>query len=333
MKSRFFTFILLGLAATASLQAQDEAAAEAKTFTWKSDLSLQFSSSYFSTYQVSGNNNNVTSVIGKFNFLTHWGKGKQSWDNELKTLFGQSYTQIRVEEGNSVLLKRALAKNGDFLGFTTKYGYNIGKSMNVTLLGNLQTQFTAGFRDPFATTKGQIPVRISDFFAPAVTNVALGIDYKPNDDFSIFYSPANWRSTIVSVPELRSAYSVDTIAGVRHEFGSLFSLSLRKELMKNIVYSTKLTLFTNYLKNEKNPEVARPFAVDVQLWQHNLNFQINKYVSASFSANIMYDEDTKFDILTGNKKDGLLAGYKAPRTQYFHNFGIGFGYILSNEKK
>lgn len=331
MNKKNFTLLTL-LVAIWSLSAQD-APTEKGHFTWKSDLSLQFSSSHFSTYQVSGNNNNVSSLIGKFNFNTNWKKGMHNWDNELKTLYGMSTTRIRLEEGASVNLKRANAKNGDLLSFTTKYGYELRKHLNLALLGNLQTQFTAGFKDPFAAAKGESVIMTSDFFAPATTNIGLGLDYKPNADFSVFYSPLDYRATFVRFSDLREGYGVDSSKMARNEFGSFLSLGWRKEIMKNLVYSTKLQLFTNYLKNEKNPNRGRPFAVDVQMWQHTLNLQINKYISASFSANIMYDEDIDFNILSGNKKDGLSSGYKAPRTQYFHNLGIGFGYILSSEKK
>ncbi|MBX7243686.1 MAG: hypothetical protein K1X92_18240, partial [Bacteroidia bacterium] len=102
--------------------------------------------------------------------------------------------------------------------------------------------------------------------------------------------------------------------------------------------STKIQLFTNYLKNKIDPTVNRPLSVDLQLWQHNLTFQVNKYIAATFTANMMYDEDTKFAIMSQDKKNGspvVIDGVvkKGPRFQYFHTLGVGLTYNFTNEKK
>ena len=116
------------------------------------------------------------------------------------------------------------------------------------------------------------------------------------------------------------------------EIGSNLRMSWKQKIMEGIEYSTKLQMFTNYIKNKKHPLAERPGSVDVQLWQNNLTFSFNKYIALNFSANISYDEDDEFDILENNSKTGKETGRVGPRVVYFHNIGLQFNYKFANKK-
>jgi hypothetical protein len=341
--SLLVSMIGLGL----GVMAQDAPVDNEGKFVVKGDASIQFTNSTFSTYQASGANNNANALLGKFNFGTDYKKGKHHWDNGLQLMYGVINQKFVVNDGNSNVYRRVTAKNADLISFTTKYGYELGHHLNLAALGNLQSQFAIGYKDPFVIAQNKQPTVISGFMAPAWINFGIGLDYKPNNDFSVYYSPLNSKITLVRTigslsdslnQALRTSYSVIGDNNMRYELGSLLVASWRKELLKNIVYSTKISLFTNYLKNEQNPGVGRPGAIDVQLWSNSIAMQVNKYISATFTANVMYDEDTKFKILSENKKNGTVVVENgvtktAPRTQYFHTLGVGLTYNFSNDKK
>lgn len=329
MKKSIFTLLSVVLT-FGFVNAQGEAGAWIR----KGDFGLQFTNAVFSTYQSSGNNNNANSLVGKFNYVINWKKDKHSWDNNLNLLYGTIRTTRVVSQGSSNTYQKALTKNGDLINFTTKYGYNLKKDLNFAILGAFQSQFAKGYKDPFADNREVI----SAFLAPGIVNLGMGLEYKPNDDFSIYYAPLNGRMTIVRIDSLRDNYSIVNPDGINKEFGSFLTAAYRKQVMTGIIYSTKIQLFTNYLKNKIDPTVNRPLSVDLQLWQHNLTFQVNKYIAATFTANMMYDEDTKFAIMSQDKKNGspvVIDGVvkKGPRFQYFHTLGVGLTYNFTNEKK
>ncbi|MBX7242346.1 MAG: DUF3078 domain-containing protein, partial [Bacteroidia bacterium] len=269
MKKSIFTLLSVVLT-FGFVNAQGEAGAWIR----KGDFGLQFTNAVFSTYQSSGNNNNANSLVGKFNYVINWKKDKHSWDNNLNLLYGTIRTTRVVSQGSSNTYQKALTKNGDLINFTTKYGYNLKKDLNFAILGAFQSQFAKGYKDPFADNREVI----SAFLAPGIVNLGMGLEYKPNDDFSIYYAPLNGRMTIVRIDSLRDNYSIVNPDGINKEFGSFLTAAYRKQVMTGIIYSTKIQLFTNYLKNKIDPTVNRPLSVDLQLWQHNLTFQVNKYI-------------------------------------------------------
>ncbi|MEP7195902.1 MAG: DUF3078 domain-containing protein [Saprospiraceae bacterium] len=301
-------------------------------FSWSLDASAALASSYFSTYQVSDNSNNFISAILDAEIYLEWIKGKNNWLTDLRTLYGQNHTFIRVEDSVGIAIKGITSKSGDNFSLTTKYGHELSKHLYLTGLGNFQSQFTAAYQDPFAEATGKSHKLISDFLSPAIFNLGLGLDYRPFDGFSLYYSPCNLDILVVQAPGLRSHFNVFDGPAV-FEFGSFLKFDFKKEIMRNISFTTSLQLFTNYLKNKKHPEAERVGSIDVQLWQNSLGFHFNKYFSLTIHTSLMYDEDEHFELFKADKKDGIVTGKTGPRTQYFQNIGLSVGYIFSNNKK
>lgn len=344
MKKIIFTILTMATT-SCSLFAQDKADVPTQkgVFTYKGEGSLNFTSSLFSTYQTSGNSNNTQGAVAKFNFTTNWKKGKHNWDNDLKLMLGglqQTFVVTNTVDsaGNPTSYKKVKAsgKNQDLISFTTKYGYTLTPKLSIAGLGNLQTQFVVGYKDPFVTVFGKEKQVNSGFMAPGLINFGLGLDWKPFKDFSVYYSPVNSKITVCSIDSLRKNFSIYDDQKMRYEFGSFLDLSYRKELFKRIVYSTKLQLFTNYIKSEQvagRDMAGRPGTIDVQLWQNSLSIAATKWLGINFTANMMYDEDTKFDARVDDNKIGLLLGYKGPRTQYNHTLGVGLTYNFHTPEK
>src|SRR5688500_10621521 len=91
-------------------------------------------------------------------------------------------------------------KSDDKIELNSKYGYDAYKNIwSYTLLLNAKTKFAPGYNYPNDS------VKISDFAAPAYVLLALGMDYKPVDYFSVFISPLTAKFTIVTDQDLADA--------------------------------------------------------------------------------------------------------------------------------
>ena len=110
-------------------------------------------------------------------------KDRHSWDNNLDFYLGYVKTT-----------SLGTRKVDDRIDLLSKYGYALNSKLNLSLLGNIRTQFFKGYNYPDANTK----VYTSNFFAPAYALLSPGLDYKPISNLSIFFSPATARWVIVN---------------------------------------------------------------------------------------------------------------------------------------
>ena len=81
----------------------------------------------------------------------------------------------------------------------------------------------------------------------------------------------------------------------------------------NISITSKLDLFSNYLKDPQN--------IDVN-WENLIGLKVNDFITISLNTHLIYDADVK--ILTP-QDDGSVAEGKA-RVQFKEILGIGFMY-------
>ncbi len=263
----------------------------------------------------------LSSISGNanLNLFAHMLDGKNSWDNDLILGYG---LQKQGEDGDVV-------KTDDRIDFSSKYGREAWTpEWYYSALANFRTQFTEGEGNEVTDLDGVTskPV-ISNFLAPAFILTSLGLDYKPNENLTVFISPITAKFTIVNDDILAAggAFGVDpgelgidaegnTIVVTpgsrsRTELGAYFKLGYTTNIMENVNFITKLDLFSNY---------ENPTYIDVN-WDALINLKVNDYITASLGATVLYDHDIK--ILDSDGKVG-------PRTQFRQLFGVGFTYNL-----
>ncbi|PSL22602.1 DUF3078 domain-containing protein [Chitinophaga ginsengisoli] len=237
------------------------------------------------------------SVASNLSAYAFYKKGKNNWDNVLDLAYG--YVNTTSLGGR---------KSDDRIGVTTKYGYEVGKNLYLSALLDLRTQFTDGYLYPSSDTAK--PTLVSRFFAPAYILVSPGLDYKPNDQLSVFFSPVTARYVVVMDDYLaaQGAFGVDTGKHVKNELGAYLTVNWVKTLAKNIVYKTRMDLFSDYKHNPQNIDL---------FWTNSLNLQVNKHISANVSVDMIYDDDVK---VFKNEKTGVMG----PRLQVKQVIGVGF---------
>jgi hypothetical protein len=80
------------------------------------------------------------------------------------------------------------------------------------------------------------------------------------------------------------------------------------EFFKNVSFTTKVDLFSNYSKDPQNIVVN---------WETLIALKVNKYISVNLSTQLIYDDKIKI----ADKKN-----IAKPRIQFKEILGIGFAY-------
>ena len=252
---------------------------------------------------------NSVAVNGLFSVFANMKRGKSVWDNSLNVGYG--------------LLKQG--KNSDFMktddkiDLLSKYGQEAFKNFYYAALLNFKTQMTAGYNYPDVTNK------ISDLFSPAYLLLAVGIDYKPNATFSAFVAPLTAKFTFVLDDTLSAhgAYGVTPGETSKSEIGGYIRAIYTKndfkgEFMKNVAFTTKIDLFSNYLDNPQNIDVS---------WETLISMKVNKYISVNFNTHLLYDDNIL--IALDRNDDGDMTDpddIPGKRIQFKEILGVGFSY-------
>lgn len=291
-------FLLLSLMLSFSLSmfSQDKPAKGE----WKKGgmMSLTASQVSFTNWAAGGQNSIAANAF--VNLFANFKKNRMTWDNTLDLGYGK----MRQGNKSNVLYY----KTDDKIDFSSKYGQYAFENWYYAALVSFKTQFDEGFKEPTDVN------RISNFMAPAYLNIALGMDYKPSDNFSLFISPLTGKMTFVQDDYLSSigAFGVKPNKKYRPEFGGYVKAQYKVDFLKNMTYSTKLDLFSNYLEKAKN--------VDIN-WENIIMMKINNWFSASIHYTMLYDDDVDINWIDS---DGLA--HFSPKLQIKQMVGVGLTY-------
>ncbi len=244
-------------------------------------------------------------VNGLLSVFANYKNGTTAWDNSLDVGYGL------LNQGGV-----GYRKTDDKIDFLSKYGKKAFKNFYYAALVNFKTQFSPGYtyKDDGTRTK------ISNLLAPAYLLGAVGLNYQPDNYFNVFLSPVSGRMIMVFDKDLSDAgaFGVDPGKTLKNEFGGYARISysrndFKNEWLKNISLTSKLDLFSNYLKNPQN--------VDVN-WENIIGMKVNKYISINVMTQLLYDADTKFD----TNGDGVITAADKSKVQFKEILGIGVMY-------
>ena len=237
--------------------------------------------------------------IALFDAQANWKKAKYRWESGLNLAYGQNR-----------ILRQDWAKTDDVIAMFSKFGYNIYKPLDLALLVDYKSQF-----DLSKNADGDL---ISKFMAPGYLTIALGLDYHPNDKFQILVSPLTAKMTFVNDFTLSQAgaFGVDPGEVFRAEYGAFVKMLFRDEIMKNVTFKGRLELFSNYLNNPQNIDINAEALFD---------FKINKWLSASWSSTVIYDDDIKIQQIND---DGTNLGVPVALAQIKNILSLGIRYTF-----
>ena len=133
-------------------------------------------------------------------------RDRQLWQNRLELGYG-----LTKNDGKSA------RKTNDKIYFASTYGYQMYKSLYWSALLNFNTQFAKGYDYNIEDSDF-----ISKFMAPGYLVIGVGATWNPNKIFSVTFTPASWRGTIVANKRLsdEGAFGVDKGKHLLSEFGA-----------------------------------------------------------------------------------------------------------------
>ncbi len=212
-------------------------------------------------------------------------KNRWAWDNDLGAEFGMTYSD-----------ENDWRKNLDKIALSSQLGYEINKKWFYAFLLDFNSQFAKGYDytvDP--------DHYISAFMAPAYSNAALGISYKPHENYSFFLSPVTLRTTVVLDDSLATAGSYGMKDGNNFlmEPGAYFVAKAKQKIVKNVDLVSKLDMFTPYNSDFGN--------VDIN-WELLVSCKVNEFLNATLSTTLRYYDR------------------ESSRIQFKEMFGLGLSY-------
>lgn len=201
-------------------------------------------------------------------------------------------------------------KNDDKLELISRVGISAFKKWYYSSEVDFVTQFFNGYNYPDKTKP------ISSYMSPAKTLFKLGLDYKPNKNFSLFISPITAKYVFV-----RDTARIDqTRFGVPKNSRSFWEpglnadLRYKMDITSRISFETKYKMFMNYQEPFKK--------IDIN-WENVMVAQLTDRINMTFMLYLLYDDNVTFD--TG-KKDAAGKAIFKPKLQTRELTTIGFSY-------
>jgi len=265
---------------------------EVKPWELKGVGSLNFSQTSLSSWSAGGENSLAGNAYLNGS-LTHK-RGPWLWTTNLALEYGLTNTKSQGTQ-----------KSTDKIELSTQLGYTTDNKWYYTAMADFKSQFAKGYNYP---NKEHY---ISKFMAPGYSNLSLGLEYRPNDNYSVYLSPFAGKFTFVLDDSLSNAgaFGVDPGDKFRAQIGAYLKARAQKQLMENVTLITKADFFTAYDSSFGN--------VDIE-WDVLISMKINKYLNASINTTLKYDDDVKYI-----DKEGKTHG---ARVQFKELLGIGLAY-------
>jgi len=298
------------------------------------------------------------------------------WNNRLQLDYGFLWASS----------KPITQKNNDRIYLESKWGYQIKDKLFFSASYDFKSQFTTGYnyKTPTAAqiekANGGTAADLedlsrkvakqawkdardpkSDILSPAYTTLALGIDWKPKDWFSLSVAPLTGGYTIVMKEPFRKAYGMDVkkewadydeatateeqkaayaaaaesgslYKGARFEFGAQVKMDLKAQINEAFTYTTQLVLFENYLKDHKAHPCPRIN------WDNRIDWKLAKYFALTVTTNMIYDDFVMIKTDKWASKCAKDEAYKAANPdgvralQFMESLSFGFTYTIASKK-
>lgn len=265
-------------------------------------------------------------------YLANWKKGGQSAISSLIVLKGYAnYSRADglVKWENAGEIRNGwlqpggedseMQKNDDKFELTSRFSVSAFKKWFYSAEANYETQFFKGYRYPTS----DFPNPISGFMAPARTFFKIGLEYKPNKEFSLLLSPLTLKNVYVRDTAMIDQTKFGVAADKKSfwEPGLNADIKYKKNLTDDITYETKYKMFINY---------KEPFSKFDVNWENLLEMRLNNYINMRLLVHFIYDDDVLFPIYKEVDGKEVKVGEKA-KLQTKEFFSIGFSYRINHK--
>lgn len=267
---------------------------------------------------------NTVSLAASIDAKADYKKDLMSWNNRLQLNYGFLWSADK---------KELLQKSTDRIYLESKWAYDLFEKSKwkYTASFDFRSQFTDSY-DEYTLVGDVWSGKLkSGFLSPAYTNLALGMEWKPNDWFDLNIAPVTGGFTIVTNSDLRQAYGMhlteeglDPLIGTNYknalfQFGAQVKANAKATINDKFTYETQLVLFYDYI----NKPVYTGFPVRVN-WDNAINWKLSKLFKVGFNTWLIYDPN--ITIIRNGEATGR------DRIQFKEFIAINFTYSIQNKK-
>lgn len=250
-----------------------------------------------------------------------WHKAEYNKDNfNFVTEVDLRYGKIRNKE-------QLAKKNNDRIFWDNKLAYKLSKSWAIYTSITFESQFDVGYTYQKKDDVELIDTIISAFLAPGYFTESIGLEYKPDNTFSLRLGTGTARQTLVlddriapltiaqyserypgktPITEDQVRYGVEGGKKFKNDLAFQVTANLDKNLSKNLNLKSRYNLFADY-KDIGNPD----HRLDV-----TLTAKISRLVNVTFNGVVLYD------------KDYIMKGDTKAKVQYSQSLALGLTYSL-----
>jgi len=257
--------------------------------------------------------------------LTNWVKGGESNISTSLDITGYAdYTNkpYNIISNNFARLKygliasgdKGVRKNLDLLETNSKLNHKAFGKFDFSGIMLFKTQIARGYNYPNDS------VAVSKFMNPGILTLGFGLDFKPDKNTSINFSPVSYKGTYV--PDTanidQTKYGIAADRRSKNEFGASFMVSNVYRPNSTVAITNRFQLFTNYINKPQN--------IDID-WEMIVTAKLNWFTDVRLNTHLIFDDDTKTP--TYDKENKPVLGpdnqiKKTARIQFKEILGFSF---------
>jgi hypothetical protein len=223
---------------------------------------------------------------------------------------------LRIKLGFLASGDNPIRKNTDLIETNSKLNHKAFGKFDFSAIMLFKTQLLKGYNYP----NDSVPV--SKFANPAILTLGFGLDYKPNAQTSLNFSPLSYKGTYMTDTANidQTKYGIAPDKKSMHEPGVSLVVSHIWKPYKTVAVTNRLQLFTNYVNNPQN--------IDVD-WEMILTANLNWFTDLRINTHLIFDDDTKTPVMDENDKpvlnpDGTTK--KTARVQFKEMIGVSLAF-------
>ena len=231
--------------------------------------------------------------------------GYANYNNKALKLSSNNFARLKF--GYLKSGKNDIRKNLDLLETNSKLNHKAFGKFDFSAILLFKTQLARGYNYTQNTNTHDTSILVSKFMNPAILTIGFGLDYKPNKNTSLNFSPFSYKGTFVT----DTAHIDQTLYGIPknrkslNEPGVSFMITHMYKPIETVTIVNRLQLFTNYIHNPQN--------IDVD-WEMIVTATLNWFTDVRFNTHLIFDDDTKTDELYKNGQPVLRPDGTRKRT-------------------
>lgn len=264
-------------------------------------VSLNFSETMQWNWAAGGNNNGNGILAANVKLV--YKKDKIAWE----TTFDSDYGWMWAPSTNF-----KWRKSHDKIVFSSKFGWEFHKSWYLTVMANFKSHYSKGYEYTLDANKVEQETYAYNWLSPSYSDLSIGVDWKPNEIFTVYLSPVAGRIITAADSLLRKKYGVELDKSIKTELGATFKAGVNFARIKNFKVISVLTLFTPYNKHFGK--------IDVD-WDLAVSYQFLKVLNVTLGTSLKYYDAVS---IMWTDKDEVV--HNSPRVQFREIIGLGIGY-------